>query len=174
MQRLPKGIARLMSKIQTVIPVTQSEIVIAMVLCIGAIAGLVLKHIPPFPTQNTEEFRSELVRLADSLASAEITRFTGVTPEGTAVQELARADTIIRRRPIFPSRPTVQKITSGKIRLNTASMQELMRLPGVGEATAQKIIEARQQRPFSTIEDIMRVRGIGKKKFEAMRPFLDL
>ena len=50
--------------------------------------------------------------------------------------------------------------------INTADVDELMTLDGVGEATAKRIVEDRQANgPFATIEDLKRVSGIGDKKF---------
>ena len=50
--------------------------------------------------------------------------------------------------------------------INTAGVDELDALPGVGEATARAIVEDRETNgPFSTPEDLMRVSGIGEKKF---------
>lgn len=61
----------------------------------------------------------------------------------------------------------------GKINLNTATEQQLMLLPGVGETTAKKIIEYRtENNGFTAIEDIMKVNGIGEKKFEQMKPYI--
>lgn len=57
----------------------------------------------------------------------------------------------------------------GLVNLNTAGLEELDELPGVGEATARAIIEDREANgPFSSPEDIMRVSGIGEKKFERL------
>jgi competence protein ComEA len=44
---------------------------------------------------------------------------------------------------------------------NTASLQELQRLPGVGPATAQRIVEERERGPFRSVAELERVRGIG-------------
>lgn len=57
------------------------------------------------------------------------------------------------------------------INLNSAGVQELMELPGVGEQTARAICENRDEfGPFSSIDDLMRVSGIGEKKLEKIRP----
>lgn len=54
----------------------------------------------------------------------------------------------------------------GKVNINTASVEQLDTLPGVGESTAQKIIADREANgPFSSPEDLKRVSGIGDKKY---------
>ncbi len=56
----------------------------------------------------------------------------------------------------------------GKININTAPAEALMKLEGVGEAYAARIVEYREKNgPFEKIEDIMKVKGIGEKTFEA-------
>ncbi len=54
---------------------------------------------------------------------------------------------------------------------NLAARDELMRLPGVGEALASRIIEGR---PYETLDDLLRVNGIGESKFSKMKIFLTL
>lgn len=64
--------------------------------------------------------------------------------------------------------PTVQ-VASDKININSASLEELDTLSGVGEATARRIIADREaQGSFETIEDLKRVSGIGEKKYAAL------
>jgi competence protein ComEA len=53
------------------------------------------------------------------------------------------------------------------VNINTASLEELTTLTGVGEAIAQRIIEYREKiGPFTSIEQIKDVKGVGEKTFE--------
>lgn len=58
---------------------------------------------------------------------------------------------------------------STTININTATIEELDTLPGVGPAIAKRIVEFRSTQPFTKPEEIMLVKGIGKKKFAKMR-----
>lgn len=57
-----------------------------------------------------------------------------------------------------------------KININSASIDKLDTLPGIGPKIAADIINYRKERgEFKSIEDIKKVRGIGKKKFEKIK-----
>ena len=61
----------------------------------------------------------------------------------------------------------------GKIDINTATLQQLQLLPGVGEAIAQRIVDYRTEHgKFATVEELMNVSGIGEKKFEDLRNYV--
>ncbi len=62
--------------------------------------------------------------------------------------------------------------SSIKININTASLDELQSLNGIGEATAKKIIEYRQNSKFEKIEDILNVSGIGSSKYELIKEYI--
>jgi competence protein ComEA len=59
---------------------------------------------------------------------------------------------------------------TGRVDLNSATVEELQRLPGVGPAMSARIVAAREEKPFQAVEDLRRVRGIGVKTLERLRP----
>jgi competence protein ComEA len=59
--------------------------------------------------------------------------------------------------------------SSEKVDLNTASLEELTELPGVGPARARAIIERREETPFRTAEDLREVPGIGDSIYDKLR-----
>ena len=63
--------------------------------------------------------------------------------------------------------------SQGTVNINTASAEELQRIPGIGPAMAERILEFRQTSgKFTTPEDLLQISGIGEKKFAKMQPFV--
>lgn len=64
---------------------------------------------------------------------------------------------------------------SEKININTASKEELMTLPGIGEAKAMAILTYRQQNgPFSSIEEVKQVEGIKEAVFSKIKVYIEI
>lgn len=60
------------------------------------------------------------------------------------------------------------------ININTASKEELMSLPNIGDKRADAIIEYRSANKFEKIEDIKNVTGIGDKFYEALKDLITI
>jgi competence protein ComEA len=60
-----------------------------------------------------------------------------------------------------------------KVDINTADVEELTRIPGIGPKTAEAIVAYRKDvGQFKKLDDLIEVKGIGPKKLETIRPFL--
>ena len=61
------------------------------------------------------------------------------------------------------------------INLNTATAEELIAVPGIGEVTAGRILEYRAQiGRFESVDELLEVKGIGEKKLASMREYLSV
>jgi competence ComEA-like helix-hairpin-helix protein len=65
------------------------------------------------------------------------------------------------------------KETAGVLNINTATKQELMELPGIGEVIASRIIHYRRESgTFSSVEDLRAIKGMSGKKLERLKPLI--
>lgn len=79
-------------------------------------------------------------------------------PEGLSVSQTTQTP---REAPIQP------------LDLNTATEADLLKIPGIGPATAQRIIAHRQQYGlFNSPQDLLKIKGIGPKTLSRMQAWL--
>lgn len=73
------------------------------------------------------------------------------------------------------TQPTTNQINDsyGKININTASVEELSMLPGIGKTYAERIVAHRLRYGlFLSVDDLLNIKGIGEKKLELMKPYI--
>jgi competence protein ComEA len=59
---------------------------------------------------------------------------------------------------------------TGPISLNTATLEQLDQLDGIGPTTAQKILDWRKEHGgFRSVDDLQQISGIGPKRFESLK-----
>jgi competence ComEA-like helix-hairpin-helix protein len=94
-----------------------------------------------------------------------------------------RQETMVRRPQIVVSAllfllsiavAAAQKKPPAKpVDLNTTTLEQLERLPGIGPATAKRILEMREKSgAFRRVEDLLAVRGISRRRLESLRPYV--
>ncbi len=66
-----------------------------------------------------------------------------------------------------------EDIITGKVNINTATIEQLMQLTGIGETKAKSIVSYRgEEGRFGVIDDIMNVSGISSALFEKIKEFI--
>ncbi len=71
------------------------------------------------------------------------------------------------------SQKELSPLSSGRIDINAASVEELKKLPGVGPKIAQRIVGYRNTHGgFRSPQELIRVKGIGEKKLKKILPFV--
>ena len=67
----------------------------------------------------------------------------------------------------------VSRVFEGAININTASIDELEKLPHIGRKTAEAIVAFRSENgPFRRVEHLMLIKGVSEKRFAELRPNL--
>jgi len=62
-----------------------------------------------------------------------------------------------------------------RVNLNTATVDDLTTLPGIGPSYAKRIVDFREKNgPFKRVEDLLNVQGIGEKTLEKIRDRITL
>ena len=63
-------------------------------------------------------------------------------------------------------------VDAAPLDLNTASVAEIEKLPGIGASKAQAIVARRDATPFRSVDELRDVKGIGDRLLEQLRPLV--
>lgn len=63
----------------------------------------------------------------------------------------------------------------GKLNINSASADELMQIPGIGQTLSQRIVAYRQQNgKFNDIDELLNIKGIGEKLLQKIEQYISI
>ncbi|MGC5328485.1 helix-hairpin-helix domain-containing protein [Brevibacillus sp. SYSU BS000544] len=109
------------------------------------------------------------VNLALPLSDGMVVWVPSVTDKTSLGSSLPLPCGEVQSKPLSPS-PSNTSSGSDKINLNTASLDQLLSLPGIGEAKAKAILTFREKKGgFKSVEQLLEVTGIGDKMFEKIK-----
>lgn len=117
------------------------------------------------PWVQVEGNRSSIVRPASGLATRPVT-LTGSVKKPESPPSEAPPDE-------QPASKKLRDLTE-PVPINTATEEDLQKLPGIGPQRARQIITERNRAPFRDLEDLRRIPGFGPKRLENLRPLIIL
>lgn len=121
------------------------------------------------PIDTSSEISDEVTNTLEIITTTEIISVieSPITTEITTVITIPEITTI--ETSITESATVKLSEPNGLINLNTAGIEELKQLNGVGDVIAARIVEYAQTIGFKSIDEIKNVKGIGDKKYEKIK-----
>lgn len=172
---------KLYEKLSDIFYVTKSEIrLTATIFGIILIGYLITEFTPKYDVgERSFQHLLDSLKKAESLKSDTTEKEPIEVDSNGKIHSIASLEKVIGNSTENPDNNlgkfqsySKKELPSHLIDLNSASINKLMKLPGVGEKTAELIIKYRKLDSFQKIEDIQNIKGIGPKKFEKMKPYI--
>jgi competence protein ComEA len=122
--------------------------------------------------------RPGLVRLAAGSRVQDAVRAAGGATAGANLDAVNLARKLVdgeqirvpaRGEPVAAAPQDGQATPAGPLDLNSATVEQLEALPGVGEVTAGRIVAYRSAHPFTSVDELLEVPGIGQRRFEQLK-----
>ena len=155
-------------RLQQRLAITSAEASALLFVAVVTLVGITAQHLD---AQRAAFGPDHYAALYDELA-ARSTAADSTEADSTAADSVA-AGLAAAERAEAPARSRSAKPGPVRMNLNTASAQQLQRLPRIGPKMAERIIAYREEHgPFARASHVVRIRGIGPKTFEQLEPYL--
>ena len=152
---------------------TETEVLVILFLAATFILGFIYKEF--FKDEITSEYKNFDYSQEDSL----FLYYSNLNPEIDPDDTLLVSNLEIKKKvlelkdSLYYSKKVTITLDEKSININSAGIEELVMLPGIGEKTAEKILLLRKERgKFRKLDEIMDVKGIGEIKFNKIKKFL--
>lgn len=168
----------LFEKLAVKLSFTKAEITLVSVLLGFLVLGGVLKNIRSVERRDTLIKKAEAARYHDDEVDSLITLASKA--QATVKEDIMQdAETTPERHASHTRaahRSAGKKVFAGTIPFNTATLQQLQKIPGVGPVMAKRLITFRTEKGGKVMQfqDFLEVKGIGKKKLEFLKKHFTL
>ena len=120
-----------------------------------------------------------IFEVEDGTRVYQIIEMAGGTTEDADISRINLAKIVVDEEKInVPAKVVLEEgeeSNSKMVNINSASVEKLLSLNGIGKSTAEKIVKYREENGyFNTIEDIMNVSGIGESKFNSIKDNIEV
>jgi len=163
----------MLKKISKKLGFTETEVLVILFLAGIFILGFIYKEF--FKEEKNSEYKNFNYSKEDSLFSY----YSKLNPDSDLDDSLLTSNVEIKRKVLeltdtsIYTKKDISTLKEKSININSAGLEDFMKLPGIGKKTAEKIIELRRERgKFDKLEEIMDVKGIGEVKFNKIKKFL--
>ncbi len=161
----------MLKKISEKIGFTETEIKVVLFLIIIFIIGFGVKY---FVIQK----ENEKLQVFDYTKQDSLFEYSGIQDSSHSNKEIANKVVDYKQEVLDFNEINFKKNKKDvppekSLNINTASIEDLIKLPGIGKVTAGNIIRFRDKiSKFGKLEEILKVKGIGTSKFNKIKKYL--
>lgn len=159
---------RIVQRISEKIGLTQTELKVNVFLLLVLIGGLIIKLIG-WESTPSDQLRFDYTSI-DSIFYTSDSYKPEINTNKIFDSNLESLDF---NKSNFKINPTKQELKEKSINLNSAGLEQLALLPGIGIKTAEKILAYRKASGgFSNIDELLEVKGIGNSKLDKIKKYI--